>query len=149
MSCKLFWDKWKSEKINQSLCQSLNEYFQKLERPDFIGDIKIRAIFLGEESPEIEILDITDPLEEIINAFDANITPSEEEDFEPLQFQVNVSLDYDGNAGVTIETEFPLQLDIMMDSDVGEGQVLKNTGKIEKFIVENINSIPQLPFDSV
>lgn len=86
MSVDLDWQKLDSE-LATHVKDFLNKHFQRITKPSFIGDIEITAFEWGNEAPQIEITNITDPFPEFyeqedqqddeeINASSARVSPS-------------------------------------------------------------------------
>ena len=65
MSIRLFWNKLSDEENVVKLQQFLNHYFDtKIEKPDYIGNIRVTQLRLGTKEPIISILEIADVFEE-------------------------------------------------------------------------------------
>jgi len=63
MSFEIFWDKLDSD-IALSFQNYLNDYFKKIKRPDFLGEVVFSDADFGQIPPEITIIDICDPMPE-------------------------------------------------------------------------------------
>ncbi|KAI9276257.1 hypothetical protein BY458DRAFT_488874 [Sporodiniella umbellata] len=63
MSVDLDWKKLDSE-LAGHVKDFLNKHFQNITKPSFIGDIEVTAFEWGNETPQIEITNITDPFPE-------------------------------------------------------------------------------------
>eukprot|EP01135_Chromosphaera_perkinsii_P000744 Nk52_evm32s151 gene=Nk52_evmTU32s151 len=64
MSVEFCWEKFSGEQNAQAAMDFLNGYFAALtDLPDFIGPVRVTRLELGDVPPEIEIIDICDPLE--------------------------------------------------------------------------------------
>lgn len=71
MSFEIFWDKLDSD-MALSLQNYLNNFFKKTKRPDFLGEVVFSNADFGEIPPEIEIVDICDPIPEFYLPDDSN-----------------------------------------------------------------------------
>ncbi|KAI8370388.1 uncharacterized protein BYT42DRAFT_616942 [Radiomyces spectabilis] len=76
MSFDIEWSKLDKE-LAGHVQQFLNDHFQKITKPSFIGDIEVTSFEWGHETPTIEITNITDPFPEFY----------EEEDDDDVQEQ--------------------------------------------------------------
>lgn len=63
MSFEIFWDKLDSD-IALKFQNYLNDYFKKIKRPDFLGEVIFSDADFGQIPPEITIIDICDPMPE-------------------------------------------------------------------------------------
>ncbi|ORX44736.1 hypothetical protein BCR36DRAFT_359524 [Piromyces finnis] len=63
MSFEIFWDKLDVD-IALSFQNYLNDYFKKIKRPDFLGEVVFSDADFGQIPPEITIIDICDPMSE-------------------------------------------------------------------------------------
>ncbi|OMJ25378.1 Mitochondrial distribution and morphology protein 12 [Smittium culicis] len=64
MSFDIHWSKMDS-RIASTIQNKLNEYFSNLsQKPSVIGDIKVTQLNLGNQPPQVELLDITPPFTE-------------------------------------------------------------------------------------
>ncbi|KAI8926660.1 hypothetical protein BC831DRAFT_455589 [Entophlyctis helioformis] len=64
MSFELRWDLLKDGVEAERLRQLLNERFQEVERPSFLGALTVTELDFGDIPPELTIVDICDPLPE-------------------------------------------------------------------------------------
>ena len=178
----------------------LNQKFASVQRPNFLGHIKVSEFTFGTIPPEIAIVDFTDPIpdfyyEESANSeLNSNLdspfvidSPARSMPKGQWDCQVELSIAYKGDMKMTITTELivnqptpnfmtlPVKLtltktsltahaliayidqfinfcllepedggrilrDLTIESAIGDNnrQVLKNVGKIEKFIVQQL-----------
>ena len=63
MSFEIFWDKLDAD-IALKFQNYLNDYFKKIKRPDFLGEVIFSDADFGQIPPEITIIDICDPMPE-------------------------------------------------------------------------------------
>jgi hypothetical protein len=63
MSLEVFWDKLDRE-VALMAQELLNSRFRSAPKPDVIGDLVCTHLDFGSQSPEIEIIDVTDPFPE-------------------------------------------------------------------------------------
>ncbi|KAH6560596.1 hypothetical protein BASA62_010379 [Batrachochytrium salamandrivorans] len=64
MSLIIDWDLLKDGVEAGRLKELVNQHFKEIDRPSFIGDITVSYLDFGDIPPEIEIVDICDPLPE-------------------------------------------------------------------------------------
>jgi distribution and morphology protein 12 len=190
MSLDINWTVLRQSMEDLNLQQVLNSQFASIERPDFLGPLDVTYIDFGTIPPEMEIVNITDPLQEFYyDDMDSMESSDIEIQWQPMDVQLEVSVRYQGNIQIQISTSLivnqptpqfmilPLQLtltrahlqatlvlaythsklhfclgesesilkDISIESAIGDTdkQVLKNVGKIERFIVQQLQSFLQ------
>ena len=71
MSLDIDWQKLDSE-LAGHVQQFLNKHFQAITKPSFIGDIQVKDFQWGNEAPQIEITNITEPFPEFYEQEDVN-----------------------------------------------------------------------------
>lgn len=71
MSLDIDWKKLDSE-LAGHVQQFLNKHFQAITKPSFIGDIQVKDFQWGNEAPQIEITNITEPFPEFYEQEDTN-----------------------------------------------------------------------------
>jgi distribution and morphology protein 12 len=187
MSLDINWTVLRQGLEEMNLQQFLNTQFETIQRPDFLGPLEVTMIDFGTIPPEMEIANITDPLEEFYyDEMDSLESSEMEVHGQPMDVQLEVHVGYQGNVQIQISTclivnqptpEFmvlPLQLtltrahfkatlvmayiqsklhfclresesilkDVSIESAIGDTdkQVLKNVGKIERFIVQQLQT---------
>ena len=176
----------------------LNRKFDSVERPNFLGPIKVSELTFGTIPPEIAIVDFTDPISDFYYDFQSNSELNNSQDQQEdakitkssWDAQIELSITYKGDMKMTINTELiinqptpnfmslPCKLtltktslqanaviayldqsinfcllepeegtrilkDLTIESVIGDNnrQVLKNVGRIEKFIVQQMTDL--------
>ncbi|OAD02204.1 hypothetical protein MUCCIDRAFT_40510 [Mucor lusitanicus CBS 277.49] len=71
MSLDIDWQKLDSE-LAGHVQQFLNKHFQAITKPSFIGDIQVKDFQWGNEAPQIEITNITEPFPEFYEQEDVD-----------------------------------------------------------------------------
>ncbi|CEP16899.1 hypothetical protein [Parasitella parasitica] len=71
MSLDIDWKKLDSD-LADRVQKFLNKHFQAITKPSFIGDVQVKNFQWGNEAPQIEIINITEPFPEFYEQEDAN-----------------------------------------------------------------------------
>eukprot|EP00128_Syssomonas_multiformis_P017018 Colp12_sorted_trinity150504_noHs@25440 len=121
MSVLFFWEKLVEK--TKDMEDFLNDHFAKVEKPDFVGPIRITDLSFGDQPPEVAIVDISDPLPNLLIAAErvhsrqAHHSKSDQGDViqeheaehkATPSVQMSVHVNYTGNMHFTILTEIQL-----------------------------------------
>ncbi|KAG2187501.1 hypothetical protein INT44_005190 [Umbelopsis vinacea] len=83
MSVDVDWSKL-DDSLAEKVKAFLNEHFQKITKPSFIGEIQVVKFDWGTEPPQIEITHITEPLDEFYADDLEDVEPASSQDVESV-----------------------------------------------------------------
>jgi len=103
MAFRIFWERLGEEQSHKAKAY-LNAFFKNTTRPDYLGDIKVTYLNLGDRPPIVRLVDISNTKkDEIIPETNGNgngkYTNSD------LDLEIKLQVEYSGNAKISIETE--------------------------------------------
>jgi hypothetical protein len=105
MSIDIYWEKLDLETAEQAK-KSLNDYFQAVEKPDFIGNITITELSFGTLAPTVILQDLTDPFPDFyVYSDDAYGGAYFNEKKNDTDAQITVNANYDGDLTIAFSTE--------------------------------------------
>jgi distribution and morphology protein 12 len=118
MSLDIDWSKLDATLANH-VQQFLNKHFQSITKPSFIGDIQVTDFQWGNNTPQIEITNITDPFPEFYEQEDDEADQAQERD--PLKSTLSPSSISSPTSRQTSSPtpSIPIQNDVFSDDGVG------------------------------